>query len=960
MHRLNQLLIAPVIIAIALVGSLSAGCPGSATTTTTTTTTTPAGVGSPAGPDARPAAPTAARKVAEVEGISEYVLDNGLRVLLFPDASQARVTVNITYFVGSRHEGYGEAGMAHLLEHMVFKGTPTHPDIWKLLEQHGARFNGTTWVDRTNYYETLPASDENLAFALALEADRMVNSTIAADALAKEFSVVRNEFEMGENDPRAVLDERMHSAAFLWHNYGKSTIGNKSDIERVPADSLRRFYQRYYQPDNAMLVVAGRFEPQKALDLVQQHFGPIPRPERTLSATYTVEPVQDGEREVVLRRAGDVGLVGLLYHGVPGAHADWVATDALTHILADEPSGRLYKALVETGMAAKVYAYAFAWADPGTIVLFAEVPPGKPLEPVRDRMIAIVEGLGQAPGQAAGKGAGKDAGKGAITDSEVSRYKARQAKDFELAMTSSQRIAVELSEWASMGDWRLMFVNRDRVEALATDHVREVAKNYLKRANRTLGLFIPTKAPDRAPEPGTPDVLALTRDYKGKGGVSEGEEFVATIENVESRTRRFDLPGGMKVAFLPKETRGDSVRMTLTIHFATERDLTGKVRAAEMIPDMLMRGSKKRSYQEVRDELDRLKAQVSFGSGGFFGASSIGATSASITTTRDNLPAVVALIAELMKEPAFLASELEIVRKEKLAELEEAQNDPLQLAFVRLFRQLYPFARNDVRYVPGVAEEIEQIKKVKLADLKDLHARFWGAASAEVAVVGDFDAVALEAALNQHFGSWKAKKPFQRVATAYTRSAPGSEVIKTPDKQNAFVAVAHSIDILDTDADYPALEMATYILAGSASSRLLERLRQKEGLSYGAFGGVYAGALDRHSPFFAGAICAPENAHKALQFMVEEIRLLVDKGVSEKELAEAKKSYALQFDNRLATDSYLASALKEGLFVGRTMEYQKQLNDQIQKLTPADIKRALDKYIHPDQLFQVRAGDFQD
>jgi zinc protease len=945
MHRLNQFVIVPLMAAAMLAGLLCAGCPGSAATPAPSNTTPAA---SSTTPDA-PAAPVAPpRKVAEVEGISEYVLENGLRVLLFPDPSQAKVTVNITYFVGSRHEGYGEAGMAHLLEHMVFKGTPTHPDIWKLLEQHGAFFNGTTWVDRTNYYETLPASDENLEFALALEADRMVNSTISAEDLAREFSVVRNEFEMGENSPRAVLDERMHSAAFLWHNYGKSTIGNKSDIERVPADSLRRFYQRYYQPDNAMLVVAGRFEPQKALDLVTQHFGPIPRPARALQATYTVEPVQDGEREVVLRRAGDVGLVGLLYHGVPGAHADWVATDALTHILADEPSGRLYKALVETGMAAKVYAYAYPWADPGTIVLFAEVAPGKPLEPVRDRMIAIVEGLGQATA------------KDRITDSEVSRYKSRQAKDFELAMASSQRIAVELSEWASMGDWRLMFVTRDRVEALATDHVREVARNYLKRANRTLGLFIPTRTPDRAPAPGTPDVAALTRDYEGKGGVAEGEEFVATIDNVESRTRRFNLPGGMKAAFLPKETRGDAVRMTLTIHFGTERDLQGKTTAAEMIPDMLMRGSKKKSYQEVRDELDRLKAQVSFGSGGFFGASSIGAASVSITTTRDNLPAVVALVAELMKEPAFRPGELEIVRKEKLAELEEAQNDPLQLAFVRLFRQLYPFAGSDVRYVPAVAEEIERVKKVKLAELKDLHARFWGAASAEVAVVGDFDPAAVEAALSQHFGSWKPKKPFQRVATAFVQSAPGSEVIKTPDKQNAFVAVAHSIDILDTDPDYPALEMAVYILAGSASSRLLERLRQKEGLSYGAFGGVYAGALDRHSPFFAGAICAPQNAQKALQLMIEEIRLLRDKGVSAKELSEAKKSYALQFANQLATDNFLASKLKKGLFVGRTMEYHEQLNARIQKLTPADIKRALDTYIRPDQLFQIRAGDFQD
>ncbi|RYZ53339.1 MAG: insulinase family protein, partial [Proteobacteria bacterium] len=211
------------------------------------------------------AAPAAAPTfVTEVEGLKEYHLANGLKVVLFPDASKPRVTVNITYFVGSRHEGYGEAGMAHLLEHMLFKGTPTRPDIWKMLQQQGANFNASTWYDRTNYHEILPASKDNLDFALALEADRMINSNIAADQLAKEFSVVRNEFEQGENDPGGILIEQMFNAAYQWHGYARTTIGNKSDIEKVPVPKLKEFYQKYYQPDNALLVVAGAFEEKEA------------------------------------------------------------------------------------------------------------------------------------------------------------------------------------------------------------------------------------------------------------------------------------------------------------------------------------------------------------------------------------------------------------------------------------------------------------------------------------------------------------------------------------------------------------------------------------------------------------------------------------------------------------------------------------------------------------------------
>ena len=229
-------------------------------------------------------------KVTTVEGITEYRLDNGLRVLLFPDPTRPKVTVNLTVLVGSRHEGYGETGMAHLLEHMVFKGTPTHPDIPGIMKERGAGFNGSTWLDRTNYFETLPAGDDNLEFAIRLEADRMINSPIKAEDLATEFSVVRNEFESGENSPRRVLSQRMMAVAYEWHNYGKSTIGNRSDIERVPVDSLRAFYKRFYQPDNAVLVVAGRFEEKKALAYIEKYFGAIPRPDRKLSATYTEEP----------------------------------------------------------------------------------------------------------------------------------------------------------------------------------------------------------------------------------------------------------------------------------------------------------------------------------------------------------------------------------------------------------------------------------------------------------------------------------------------------------------------------------------------------------------------------------------------------------------------------------------------------------------------------------------------
>ena len=232
------------------------------------------------------------KKVGSVEGFTEYRLANGLKVVLFPEPSQPKVTVNMTILVGSKHEGYGETGMAHLLEHMLFKPTEKHPHSDRDLQERGADYNGSTWTDRTNYYETLPASDDNLEYAIGLEADRLVNCPIKPEDLSSEMTVVRNEFEMGENNAKMILEQRMMATAFEWHNYGKSTIGNRADIERVPVENLRVFYKRYYRPDNVVLFIGGRFDEAKALEMVVKHFAPIACPTEPIRNTYTDEPAQ--------------------------------------------------------------------------------------------------------------------------------------------------------------------------------------------------------------------------------------------------------------------------------------------------------------------------------------------------------------------------------------------------------------------------------------------------------------------------------------------------------------------------------------------------------------------------------------------------------------------------------------------------------------------------------------------
>ncbi len=417
----------------------------------------------------------APQEITSVEGITEYQLTNGLTVLLFPDQSVPTITVNVTYKVGSRHEAYGETGMAHLLEHLVFKGTPDHPNIPQELTEHGARPNGTTWYDRTNYFETFSATDENLDWALDMEADRMVNSFIAKKDLDSEMTVVRNEFESGENDPGGVLMERVLSTAYLWHNYGKSTIGSKADLENVPIERLQGFYKKYYQPDNAVLVVAGKFDPAKTLELIQEKFGSIPRPERTLYPTYTREPVQDGERFVELKRVGDVQVVQAAYHIPAGPQSDYPAVAVLMDVLTDEPSGRLYTALVENGNASYIWGFAPALAEPGFAFFNANVLKENDLMEVEIALKNTLDSLAQNP----------------PTEEEVKRAKDGILKNFDINQRDANRVGLTLSSYIAQGDWRLGFIYRDRVEQVSVADVVRVAEKYFKPQNRTVGRFYP-------------------------------------------------------------------------------------------------------------------------------------------------------------------------------------------------------------------------------------------------------------------------------------------------------------------------------------------------------------------------------------------------------------------------------------------------------------------------------------
>ena len=906
--------------------------------------------------------PAGVIKTAAVEGINEYKFPNGLRVLLFPDPSNPKITVNVTYLVGSRHEGYGESGMAHLLEHLLFMTTSNGRDIKKELVGHGASWNGSTSSDRTNYFETVAASNDNLKWALALEADRMVRSKMEKAILDTEMTVVRNEFERGENSAARVLYERVEATAFLWHNYGKSTIGSRADLENVPIDKLAAFYRKYYQPDNAVLIVAGQITEASALNEIAATLGAIPKPGRKLDATYTTEPTQDGERYVALRRVGDNQEVIIAYHTPAAAHPDSAALEVLAGIMSGGGGrggaggaglGRLTKALVDNKKAISARMSSQQLHDPSLSSLSATLTKEQSLKEAREIMLQTLEGVIKEP----------------PTKEEVDRAKTRMLRGMEAQMANSQQVALGFSEWASMGDWRLLFLNRDRIKTVTPEDVVRVAKTYFVESNRTVGEFIPTAKPERAEITAAPDLDKLFKDYKGGEAMIQGESFDPTPANVETRVMRAALPSGLKLVLLPRKTRGDTVSAALDLHFGDAQSLVGKGPVAAIAGSLLMRGTKTKSRQQIADAMDQLKARVtvSGGGGGGFGGgrrggpppvvSDASGATASIDTTKENLIGALKLAVELLREPAFAESEFEQVKQQRIAGIESGRSEPASMSALELQRRMSPYAKSDVRYVGTIDEQIEEVRKVTLAGVKQFHAQYYGAANAELVVTGQFDSAEVRKTAAELLGEWKGA-PYQRLTSIYKKTDPANVKIETPDKQNANFEAGMRLKLSADDPDYPAMVIMNQMFGGSLAARMPNRIRNLEGLSYGVSSRLAIPIKGEGALWSMTAISAPQNTPKVEASFTDELRKALRDGFTETELATAKSTYRDQQAVLRSQDQTLLRTLAGREQLGRTMKWDEQMDAKVQGLTLEQVNAAMRSHLSVEALTIVKAGDF--
>jgi zinc protease len=883
-------------------------------------------------------AQTTPKLITTVEGIKEYELSNGLRVLLMPDESQTNIAVNIVYKVGSRHEGYGETGMAHLIEHMLFKQCKKFADIKKAIADKGASANGTTWYDRTNYYEILSASDENLRWALDMEADRMVNSKILPEELAKEFSVVRNEFEMGENSPSGVLQERVLSAMYLWHNYGKSTIGSKEDIERVKAENLKAFYKKYYQPDNAVLLIAGKFDEKKALAYVQQYFSPIPKPTRVIQPTYTMEPAQDGERQVSLRRIGDIQYIGMAYHTPSLADKDYAANDALLQILTNDPSGVLYKKLIETKLATKEYGYAQTLYDPGFSYFEIEVPKDKSIDSAKQVLLSTMDNINSIT----------------FTEEDLTRAKNTILKYAEDLQSKTTDFAIALTEYIGAGDWRLAFLYRDRIEKLTVADVQAAAKIYYKPSNRTYGVFVPDAAPERTVVAETPDIKKLLTGYKGKEVAAQKANFENSIENIKKNTEYGTLANGGKYALLEKPTKGDKINAAITLRFGDEKNLLDKSEAASIAADMLKSGTTTRTKKQIADELDKIKTNISF-------SGSSGNLIINLSTDKQNLPAALALLDDMLKHPKFDEAEFAKIILDTKADYESGKSDPQSLASEKLEKLLSKYPKGHPYYASSTDESLEDLAKVKLEDVKKYYNDFYGANNSVSAFVGELDKKQITDFLQNSFGKWNSKASFKEVEPLYFETKATTETINTPDKTNAIMLGGMNLDISRRNPDYPAVVMANELLGGGAflSSRIPQRLRENEGMSYGA--GSFLNVQYKYNTGNWGmyAIFNPLYKGRLDSALRQEVDKAIKGGFTQDELSKSVSSFMEQDKTSLGDNNNLAGLLRAYMINDRDLNQYKEFETKVKTLSLDAVNAALRKYFDKSKLVMVYGGDFE-
>ncbi|MFA5664710.1 M16 family metallopeptidase [Castellaniella sp.] len=884
-----------------------------------------------------PALPAGVEAIVTIQGVHEYHLDNGLTVLLAPDESRDRTTVNMSYRVGSRNEGPGETGMAHLLEHLLFRGSPRFPDALAEFSRRGLAANGSTSADLTNYYATFASDPDTLQWYLSWQAEAMLHARITRADLDAEMPVVRNEMERGENSPFSILLQQTSAAAYVWHPYGRSVIGARSDVENVDIAQLEAFYHRHYQPDNAVLIITGQFDPQQTLGWIMQEFGTMPRPERQLPVEYTREPVQQGARSVTLERIGGSPIAIAQYHLPAGASDAYTALSMGVDMLADTPAGPLYQTLVQAGQASSVFGFARPMQQPGYAIFGAQMQADQDPRAVLQTLTETLET--RAIEQ--------------LDEAALERNRTAWLNQWQKIYDQSASLAGALSEAVARGDWRLFFVEPLRVRALTLEQIRSTLAAWLVPTNRTSGLYIPTADPVYAPSPAQPDLAPWIERLETGTERPAIARLDTTPLAIDAATRRhtLQLPNGtVRLALLPKATPGEQVHASMQLRFGTAAELQGLGVIPDMTAAMLMRGAQGLTRQAIQDALTRLDSELAFDSDG-------NTLTVMMRSSRENLPELMDMAFTLLRQPTFPDDELSRLQRSLETHVEDQSVSPAWLVRNTLQRHDQPWAPDDVRYTPTARELVQDIRALRREQLVAFHDRFYGAGNILFSAVGDFDPQAVQAHLREGLQEWQQAPAYARIADPWYAVTPQSFTIPTPGKANANYLATLRLQLQDTDPRWPALLLANYLLGGSQDSRLWQAIRVRDGLSYSVGSRLLASPWQPSGSWTFFASMAAQNAAVLTDRMQEVLNDALKNGFDQTEIDQGVKSLVNYLKLGRSSDSFLAGQWLDYLATGRSFARQQAIIDQLQNLDADEVNQALRAVLAPGQLSIAVATD---
>ncbi len=867
---------------------------------------------------------TLIRTVGEV---TEYTLDsNGLRVLLLPQKLAPVATFMVTYHVGSRNEVTGTTGATHLLEHLMFKGTEKFDrsqgtGFDQILERVGAETNATTWLDRTNYFATVPTNA--LPLLIEIEADRMRNLALREDDRRPEMTVVRNEFERGENSPHEALSKEIWASAFLAHPYHHETIGWLSDIERVPIEKLRAFYDTYYWPDNATVTVIGDFEPITTLAAIKKNYGVIPKSPHPFPQVYTEEPEQTGQRRVTVKRAGELGIVALA-HKIPQAtHADWPAIQMLSAILTSGKMSRCYRSLTDKNLTIDVSGSAGFNHDPSLHIISAMLNPGVKHEEVERGLVAEIEKIK----------------KSGVTADEIKTARVGLLAQREYLRDGSFAQASEINECIAVGDWTLFFTLEEKLKAVTVVDVQRVAKNYLVEKRSVVGCFVPSD------EHGSEVATPKSEHFEPKKVLPpkpSKDEFATASPNLEQRVVRQNI-AGIDVLVCPTPVKG-IVHLLASVPAGESKSSNRAL--AHLVAGMLERGTKKHDQFALAELLERVGATLEYN----VGADTVDFRSKCLAA---NLSLVVAVLAEELREPAFSAAEFDKLKKELAGEVQQTLEDPEMQASIAFSRAVYP--KGHPARMSATQELIAEIENAKLADVRAFYLANYGPVGMRMVAVGDLDAAAFQNATVEAFNGWKVQLAKNSAITGISPSIGEQVVINMPDKASVSVITGQSSGLRAGDPDWLALHVATQTLGVGFTSRLIGNVRDREGLTYG-IGAKLGQDAFRTGIWQVTGTFASSLLDKGITSTRREIEDWWKAGITEDELAYHKSSMAGKFLVGLETTEGLAGQIMLCTQRGFDIKWLDDFPSMVMALRLEDVNAAIKKHLDPAKMTTVKAG----